>query len=33
MRQNLSRGLLILVTLFVVILYVMPLRHVDFAEN
>jgi hypothetical protein len=33
MRQNLSRGLLILVTLFVVILYYMPIGHVDFAEN
>jgi hypothetical protein len=33
MRQALSRGLLILVTLFVVALYYLPIGHVDFAEN
>lgn len=33
MRQNLSRGLLFLVTLFVVTIYYLPIGHVDFAEN
>ena len=33
MRQVLSRGVLILVTLLVVILYYVPIGHVDFAEN
>jgi hypothetical protein len=33
MRQALSRGLLILVTLFVVVVYYVPVGHVDFAEN
>ncbi|MBV8498817.1 MAG: hypothetical protein JO003_06160 [Candidatus Eremiobacteraeota bacterium] len=33
MRKTLSRGLLILVTLFVVIVYYVPIGHVDFAEN
>src|SRR5215469_1739831 len=33
MRQALSRGLLILVTLFVAALYYLPIGHVDFAEN
>jgi hypothetical protein len=33
MRKALSRGLLILVTLFVVTLYYVPIGHVDFAEN
>jgi hypothetical protein len=31
--QALSRGLLILVTLVVVVVYYMPIGHVDFAEN
>lgn len=33
MRQVLSRGVLILVTLSVVVLYYVPIGHVDFAEN
>ncbi len=33
MRRVLSRGVLVLVTLFVVILYYVPIGHVDFAEN
>jgi len=33
MRQALARGLLILVTLFVVAIYYLPIGHVDFAEN
>lgn len=33
MRQNLSRGLLGLVTLLIVIIYYMPVGHVDFAET
>jgi hypothetical protein len=33
MRQALARGLLILVTLFVVATYYVPIGHVDFAEN
>jgi hypothetical protein len=33
MRQALSRGLLILVTLCVVVVYYLPIGHVDFAEN
>ena len=33
MRQLLSRGVLTLVTLLVVILYYVPIGHVDFAEN
>ncbi len=33
MRQTLSRGLLIIVTLFVVAIYYLPIGHVDFAEN
>ncbi len=33
MRKTLSRGLLVLVTLFVVIVYYVPIGHVDFAEN
>ena len=33
MRQALTRGLLILVTLFVVAIYYLPIGHVDFAEN
>ena len=33
MRQVLSRGVLVLVTLFVVVLYYMPIGHVDFVEN
>ncbi|MBV8068209.1 MAG: hypothetical protein JO113_09570 [Candidatus Eremiobacteraeota bacterium] len=33
MRQALARGLLVLVTLFVVALYYLPIGHVDFAEN
>src|SRR5215469_12945114 len=33
MRRVLSRGILILVTLLVVILYFVPIGHVDFAEN
>lgn len=33
MRQSLSRGLLILVTLFVVAVYYLPIGHVDFAES
>ena len=33
MRLPLSRGLLGLVTLLVVIIYYMPIGHVDFAEN
>ncbi len=33
MRQTLSRGLLILVTLLVAAVYYMPIGHVDFAEN
>ncbi|HTA54191.1 MAG TPA: hypothetical protein VK755_05565, partial [Candidatus Acidoferrales bacterium] len=33
MRQALSRGFLILATLFVVVLYYLPIGHVDFAEN
>ncbi|HEY2475067.1 MAG TPA: PDZ domain-containing protein [Candidatus Cybelea sp.] len=33
MRRYLSRGLLILVTLFVVIVYYLPTGHVDFLEN
>ncbi len=33
MRQALSRGLLILVTLLVITIYYVPIGHVDFAEN
>ena len=33
MRQTISRGLLILVTLFVVAVYYLPIGHVDFAES
>ena len=33
MRRNLSRGLLILVTLLVAAVYYLPIGHVDFAEN
>ncbi|MBV9027990.1 MAG: hypothetical protein JO311_05195 [Candidatus Eremiobacteraeota bacterium] len=33
MRQTLARGLLILVTLFIVAVYYLPVGHVDFAEN
>lgn len=33
MRQTVSRGLLILVTLLVAAVYYMPIGHVDFAEN
>lgn len=33
MRQVLSRGVLVLVTFFVVVLYYVPIGHVDFAEN
>jgi hypothetical protein len=33
MRQALARGFLILVTLFVVAIYYLPIGHVDFAEN
>jgi PDZ domain len=33
MRQALSRGFLGLVTLFLVVLYYLPIGHVDFAEN
>jgi hypothetical protein len=33
MRQALARGLLILVTFFVVAVYYLPIGHVDFAEN
>lgn len=33
MRQAVARGLLILVTLFVVAVYYLPVGHVDFAEN
>ncbi|MGA8325944.1 MAG: hypothetical protein WB757_07680 [Candidatus Cybelea sp.] len=33
MRQALSRGFLVLVTLLVVVLYYLPIGHVDFAEN
>src|SRR5581483_12014718 len=33
MPRALSRGVLVLVTLLVAILYYMPIGHVDFAEN
>jgi PDZ domain len=33
MRQTLARALLIIVTLFVVVIYYVPIGHVDFAEN
>ena len=33
MRRVLSRGALVLVTLFVVVIYYVPVGHVDFAEN
>ena len=33
MRQMLARALLIIVTLFVVVLYYVPIGHVDFAES
>ncbi len=33
MRQVVSRGLLAVVTFFVIILYYVPIGHVDFAEN
>ncbi|MBV9104232.1 MAG: hypothetical protein JO060_11635, partial [Candidatus Eremiobacteraeota bacterium] len=33
MRQALARGLLMLVTVFVIVVYYMPIGHVDFAEN
>ncbi len=33
MRKNLARGCLIVVTLFVVALYYLPIGHVDFAEK
>jgi PDZ domain len=33
MRQALARALLIIVTLFVVVIYYVPIGHVDFAEN
>jgi hypothetical protein len=33
MRKALSRGALVLVTLFVIILFYVPIGHVDFAEN
>src|ERR1700730_5303560 len=32
-RKNLSRGLLVLVTFFVTVVYYAPIGHVDFAEN
>jgi hypothetical protein len=33
MRQTLARALLIIVTLFVIVIYYVPIGHVDFAEN
>ncbi len=33
MRQTLARALLIIVTFFVVVIYYVPIGHVDFAEN
>ena len=33
MRKTLARALLIVVTLFVVVIYYVPIGHVDFAEN
>ena len=33
MRQTLARALLVIVTLFVVVIYYVPIGHVDFAEN
>jgi hypothetical protein len=33
MRRTLARALLIIVTLFVVVIYYVPVGHVDFAEN
>ncbi len=33
MRQTLARALLIIVTLFVLVIYYVPIGHVDFAEN
>ena len=33
MRRTLTRALLIIVTLFVVVIYYVPIGHVDFAEN
>ncbi|MGA7201257.1 MAG: hypothetical protein WBX26_05460, partial [Candidatus Cybelea sp.] len=33
MRQTLARAFLIMVTLFVVAIYYVPIGHVDFAEN
>ena len=33
MRQTLARAVLIIVTLFVVVIYYVPIGHVDFAEN
>lgn len=33
MRQALSRGLLVIATLFVIAVYYSPIGHVDFAEN